>query len=250
MIIQNPSQRVFRIHAPPLHTGDHLSELEFQRRYEAYPGPERFELIEGIVYMMAPMRHPHGRFDRLLSVVFLEYEDATPGVETAGGITVLLGAKNVPEPDGVMYVLPEYGGQASISDDQYFSGAPEMVIEIAHSTVAIDLHDKRTAYKRAGVLEYMVVCIEEKEVVFLNLPLGKRIKPDSRGILKSQVFPGLWLDTKALFDRQMRGLKATIRRGLNSPEHTAFVKTLRSRHEATKSLKQPSAKRSARKGRD
>lgn len=250
MIARNPSKQVFRIHVPPLHPGDHLSETEFQRRYEAHLGPERFELIEGIVYMMAPMRHPHGRFDRLLSVVFSEYEDETPGVETAGGITVLLGARNVPEPDGVMYILPEFGGQASISENQYFDGAPEMVLEIAHSTVAIDLHDKRRAYKRAGVLEYMVVCIEEREVVFFDLPLGKRIDPDSRGVLKSQVFPGFWLDTKALFARQMRGLKAKVREGLRSPEHAAFVKKLRSTQASLASSKKPRSRSKSRKKRD
>ena len=43
------------------------------------------------------------------------------------------------------------------------------------------------------------------------------------GLLKSGVFPGLWLDTVALLRGDVKAVLATLRRGLDSPEHRAFV---------------------------
>jgi hypothetical protein len=50
--------------------------------------------------------------------------------------------------------------------------------------------------------------------------------PSADGILRSTVFPGLWLDPNAL----VRGEKATVQevlqQGLNSAEHADFVARL------------------------
>jgi len=52
------------------------------------------------------------------------------------------------------------------------------------------------------------------------------MKPDADGVLKSKVFPGLWLDTAGVFDHTARLLLATLRKGLASPEHAKFVAKL------------------------
>jgi hypothetical protein len=41
---------------PPLEPGDHLTRVEFERRYEAMPDLKKAELIEGVVYMPSPVR--------------------------------------------------------------------------------------------------------------------------------------------------------------------------------------------------
>lgn len=41
-----------------------------------------------------------------------------------------------------------------------------------------------------------------------------------------QVFPGLWIDGKALLDRDTPRLAAAVQQGLASREHAAFVKRL------------------------
>ena len=46
--------------APPLANGDHLALPEFERRYEALPGDQQAELIEGIVLMTSPVSNTHG----------------------------------------------------------------------------------------------------------------------------------------------------------------------------------------------
>lgn len=42
---------------PPLENGDGLSRAEFERRYDAMPELKKAELLEGIVYMAAPVSH-------------------------------------------------------------------------------------------------------------------------------------------------------------------------------------------------
>ncbi len=41
---------------PPLNTGDRLSRVEFEHRYQAHPEIKKAELIEGVVYMPSPVR--------------------------------------------------------------------------------------------------------------------------------------------------------------------------------------------------
>ncbi len=40
---------------PLLENGDHLTQPEFQRRYEAMPHIKKAELIDGVVYMSSPV---------------------------------------------------------------------------------------------------------------------------------------------------------------------------------------------------
>jgi hypothetical protein len=45
----------------------------------------------------------------------------------------------------------------------------------------------------------------------------------SKDYLRSQVFPGLWLDPKALLNGDLKTVLAALREGLASPEHRAFA---------------------------
>lgn len=50
--------------------------------------------------------------------------------------------------------------------------------------------------------------------------------PDAEGIIRSRVFPGLWLAVSALLDGDMPRAIATLQTGLNSTAHQEFVKQL------------------------
>ena len=41
------------------------------------------------------------------------------------------------------------------------------------------------------------------------------------------MLPGLWLDSARFWDGDLAGVLAVLQRGLDSPEHEAFVKHLR-----------------------
>ncbi len=206
--------------------GDRMKQPEFHRRYEIYPKDVKFELIGGIVYMASPLRMPHGRYQPTLSLALALYQSATPGVEVADNATIILGEESEPQPDLLLRILPECGGQSGVTEDDYCEGAPELVAEIAHSSRAIDMNQKRQDYEQAGVLEYLVLCVEERELHWFHFASGRPIRPDRQGVARSRVFPGLWIDVPALLRRDSPRLIAAVQRGLAAPAHAAFVKRL------------------------
>lgn len=214
---------------PPLENGDRLSRYEFERRYRTMLQGKKAELIEGIVYMPAALRfrshsQPHGRLIGWL----IAYEAMTPSLAVGDNPTVRLDLDNEPQPDAVLLIDEAAGGQTRISDDDYIEGTPELIVEIAASSAAIDLHAKKHAYRRNGVKEYIVwqvldqqlCCFYLAEGEYLNLPI------DADGIVRSQVFPGLWLAVPELLAGHMRHVLTVLQLGLQSSEHGAFVQTL------------------------
>ena len=196
------------------------------------PNVKKAELINGVVYMPSAVRvrrhgHPHFRFIGWLSI----YEGRTPGLLGADNTTARLDLENEPQPDVLMFIDPAFGGQCRVSDDDYIEQAPELVAEISSSSVSFDLHTKFAMYRRSGVREYIVWRVADRKIDWFTnesddfVPLAA----DSEGILRSVVFPGLWLDAAALVNGETPRVEAVARQGLASPEHADFVRKLESR---------------------
>src|SRR5262249_35799190 len=150
---------------PPLENGDCLTRDEFERRYEAMTHVKKAELIEGVVYMPSPVSHGgHSRPNCHLAGIFAVYEAATPGVHGGDNGTARLELANEPQPDTLLLIEPECGGQARISDDDYIEGAPELVGEVSSTRASIDLNQKLRVYRRNGVREYIVWRTRDQEV--------------------------------------------------------------------------------------
>jgi Uma2 family endonuclease len=224
---QPPAEPLHEV--PPLHPGDHLSSEEFERRYDAMPDLKKAELIEGVVHMPSPVRHrPHGRPHLRLATWIGVYEAATPGVEGSDNSTTRLGPANTPQPDLLLLIDPARGGQTHISANEYIEHAPELVAEVAASTVDDDLGSKLEVYRRNGVREYIVWRVLNRVVDWFVLRQGQyeRLAPGADGILRSEVFPGLWLDANALVRGDMARVLTVVQQGIASPEHAAFVARL------------------------
>ena len=211
---------------PLLEPGDRLFRDEFERRYARMPNVKKAELIEGIVYMPTPVRagkhaEPHSHLAGWLSL----YVSETSGVRCFDNPTVRLDMDNEPQPDLALIKLPAKGGQARISADDYIEGAPELAVEIVASSSAYDLHQKKGAYRRNGVCEYLAWITGESRLVWWELRQGEyqEIAPAPDGLLKSRAFPGLWLDAPALLRADVKTALASLRRGLDSAEHAAFT---------------------------
>jgi len=216
---------------PPLENGDKLTRWEFERRYQAMPHLKKAELIEGIVYMASPLRfeshaEPHGNIIGWLAL----YKAATPGVRLGDNATVRLDIDNEPQPDALLRI--EKGGQSIISQDDYVEGAPELIVEIAASSASYDVHQKLNVYRRNQVQEYLVWRFYEQEFDWFRLQAGEYIKlePDSDGIIRSQIFPGLWLDKNALLMGDLGKVLVILQRGLETAEHRDFVNKLTANH--------------------
>ncbi|SPE61378.1 conserved hypothetical protein [Verrucomicrobia bacterium] len=209
-----------------LEPGDRLSRAEFERLYQRMPQVKKAELIEGIVYMPSPLRarshaQPHSQLGTWLGT----YAAETPIVACFDNSTVRLDLDNEPQPDLVLIIQPEKGGQSRISEDDYLEGAPELAVEIVGTSRAYDLHQKKGAYRRNGVREYLAWITGEKRLVWWELREEeyREIPASEDGLLKSRVFPGLWLDPIALLRGNMKTVLMVLRRGLESPERAIFA---------------------------
>src|SRR6266704_2738123 len=117
---------------PPLENGDRLTRDEFERRYEATPRRNKAELIEGVVHMPSPVRlRNHGGPHADMIAWLGHYRAFTVAVLVGDNSTVRLDMDNEPQPDAVMLIEPEFGGQAEISEDDYLEGAPELAGEVS-----------------------------------------------------------------------------------------------------------------------
>jgi Uma2 family endonuclease len=224
-----PRSSLPRLTVPPLENGDRLTRFEFERRYNAMPNLKKAELIEGTVYMASPLRfephaEPHARVITWLGV----YQSMTPGVRVGDNPTVRLDLDNEPQPDAVLLIDAQSGGQSHISQDGYVEGAPELVAEIAASSATVDLGDKKRAYRRNGIQEYLVWQVFEQRIDWFYLEAGEYINlhPNAAGVIQSQVFPGLWLDRSALLAGDMQQVLTGLQAGVNSLEHQTFVQQL------------------------
>ena len=175
---------------------------------------------------------PHSELDRPL-------RGRDPGTRGGDNSTILLDLDNAPQPDGLLFIQPEYGGQVKINEDGYIEGGPDLVAEVAASSASYDLHDKLNAYRRNGVREYVVYRVFERKVDWFVLKEGRfeALAPSADGLLRSTIFPGLWLDAAALIRGDLATVLAVVQQGLSSPEHAEFEARLQALRSSTSGLK-------------
>ena len=195
---------------PLLENGDRMTREEFHRRYSQCEDLHRVELIEGVVYMPSPIRDAGHSREQTVAILWLAtYALGRDAVEARAPATVLLDDDNEPEPDALLY----RARPGRIDDDGYLVGAPELVVEIAGSSVSRDLHQKKAAYERNGVLEYIVWRTDDAAIDWFQLREGAYVlrTPGDDGIIESEVFPGLRLDVAKMLGCDSAGVLAELR---------------------------------------
>ncbi|CAG0946995.1 hypothetical protein ANRL1_03532 [Anaerolineae bacterium] len=218
--------KFFQNPMPPLESGDHLTRAEFERRYEADPAIKKAELVEGVVYMPSPVSAIHSETHADVIGWLSVYCAGTQGVKLHDNATVHLDTDNEVQPDALLRL--ETGGRSRIGADGYIEGAPELIVEIAASSAAIDLHAKKNVYRRNGVQEYIVWQVYDERIDWFELRDDeyKPMTPDENGIVHCHIFPGLWLDVNVLMDGNLAQVLSELQKGLASEEHIKFAEKL------------------------
>jgi Uma2 family endonuclease len=213
-----------------MENGDRMKADEFRRRYAAMPHVKKAELIGGEVHMPSPVTlEDHGEPHVEAATWVGTYKAYTRGTAAGDNATVMLDLDNEPQPDLVLFVRPQCGGQVEIDAEGYIVGAPELVFEVSASSRSIDLGRKMDMYRRHRVSEYVVWRTQDEALDWFALRRGRFVPlaPDEGdGLLKSVTFPGLWLDAAALVRRDLAAVLAALTRGVQSAEHAKFVKGL------------------------
>ncbi len=217
-----------RLTLPPLENGDTLTWPEFERRYDAMPELKRAELLRGVVYVASPTSYAlHGDQHLDMATWLGFYKLSTPGVGGADNATDRLDERNAPQPDLLLRIVEACGGRTRLDRKGYLHGGPELVAEAASSSASYDLGIKKDVYLEHGVAEYVVWRVFDKAIDWFVLD-EREYRPlePAGGLLRSRVFPGLWLDGKAMLKADGKRVMEVLGQGLASPEHAAFVEEL------------------------
>lgn len=193
-----------------LENGDRLNREEFERRYTASK-IKKAELIEGIVHVASPLRFTsHGEPHSQIIGWLFTYQSMVAGLKVGIEPTVRLDDDNEPQPDAVLFRVD---GNARIDEDGYISGAPELIAEIAASTVSYDLHSKKRIYELNGVKEYIVWRTLDRQIDWFILESGKynQLEPDDSGIICSREFAGLRLDVNAILSNDVSAVLSALK---------------------------------------
>ncbi len=194
-----------------LESGDHLTREEFHRRYSERPDIKRAELVEGVVYVGSRVRFDrHGQPHGLVVAWLFTYAAGVPGLLVGNNATVFLDGRNEYQPDAFLWRAEPGGPQ--LSPDGYIEGAPRLVVEVAASSVSYDLHEKKEAYRRNGVREYLVWRTIDGALDWFELRDGEYVlrESDAEGMIESVQFSGLRLHVPSLLSGDAAGVLAAV----------------------------------------
>ena len=157
---------------------------EYERMADVGILPDRrLELIDGLVAAMSPRGERHWYAVALLTRLFC---DQCAGRYTVSGecLTLRLGPRDAREPDLVL-------SRGNLDGVRRRPGPEDvaLLIEVADSSLAYDLGEKKAAYARAGIPEYWVVDLRHDVVVVCREPL----RSDATYSLESRHGPGATL---------------------------------------------------------
>jgi len=211
----------------PLRDGERVSRNDFERRYEAMPD-QKAELLDGVVYMASPATEKHSSPHGDLFGWLYTYQISAPGLIAGIEGSTRLDADSEPQPDVYLRIDETHGGQSRLDADNYIVGAPELVGEIAYSSLPVDRNVKKPIYQRSGVREFILWNVQGRKIDWFVLRGDEyaTLAAGGDGIVRSEVFPGLWLDAEAMVHRDFTSVMRVLQQGIASPEHALFVERL------------------------
>lgn len=162
---------------------------------------QKADLIDGVIYMASPENtDANDLYGWLFSVMRIFARKRKLGKVYGSRVACRLDDKNAPEPD-ILFVSNQNLGRVK---REAIDGPADLAVEIVSpDSVERDYYKKRNQYEQFGIPEYWIIDEEEQKITLLRLDSkGKyrEVQP-KKGILKSQVMTGFWLDPKWLWER-------------------------------------------------
>ena len=144
----------------PLNPIHRLNVEQFHRMIEAgvFSDGDRVELIDGKMRDMTPIGPPHGSCTDSLTMIFASRLAGRAIVRVQGPLVVDDGTEVYPDLLVLKLRYDRYGKSNPTADDAL------LVIEVADSSLALDVGLKRAKYAAGGIRRYWVVDIRNRTV--------------------------------------------------------------------------------------
>ena len=155
----------------------------------------KVELIEGELYTMAPLHHPHARAQMMLgTAVDLAVEQLGGEWQALAPMSAELEETSLPEADSIVAYAP---GDRFVTPETV-----RLLIEVASTSLGRDLGKKLRLYARTGVPEYWVADVNGREIIRFHAPSGESYTQRATfafgEAVPSATIPGLTVDTARL----------------------------------------------------
>lgn len=176
--------------------------------YLTWPEGERYQLIDGEAYLMAPA--PTVRHQEVVGEVFFQLRRALAGRPCRvliAPVDVLLpkadeadeAVDTVVQPDVLVVCDPAKVRERNVR------GAPDLVVEVlSPATSALDQNQKRHHYERSGVREYWLVHLLDRTLTIYRREGGRFGMPQTHaleGVTPVGILPGVAIEWDELVAR-------------------------------------------------
>ncbi len=156
---------------------------------------KKVELLDGNLVTMPPEGPLHSYTNNASADYLRQKLQGLALVREAHPITLI---HSEPEPDIAIVVPPQelYKERHPHADDIFW------LIEIANSTQAYDLNDKKQIYAKEGILEYWVADLTNRQLVVFREPRNGDYdlqQTHSEGIICAQAFPKIEISVQEMF---------------------------------------------------
>lgn len=157
-------------------------------------GDDRVELIEGEIYVMAPMGEDHAvPIETLTKLLARQLPDSF-----ALRCQLPFAAEDDSQPQPDFTILPAKRKKKGDTPSD-----ARLVIEVSDSSLQFDLKRKAAVYARARVPEYWVLDVKKKVLVVHRSPAGSSYRSVKKlsdlSAVKPSSVPGLTLDLRQVF---------------------------------------------------
>ncbi len=169
---------------------------------------QRYELIDGEVYLMASPSFNHQLVVNEISWHFNNYFRERKCSSLTAPLDVRLSGyaiKFEEDPNVVQPDLLVICDQDKVNEDNKYEGIPTLIVEVlSPSTKGKDMINKLNLYMKSGVLEYWIVDLEKKEITLYSFTeeseLDNVLSYKKGDIIESAYFQGLKISLDDIFD--------------------------------------------------
>ncbi len=184
----------------------HSDKLYTYKDYLSWPDEERWEIIDGVPYLLAAPGKEHQTVSMELSWQLHSFFRDKDCQVFAAPFDVRLPRGEEKDEDIDTVVQPDLSiicDQGKL-DERGCKGAPHLVIEIiSPSSAKKELSEKFNLYERSGVKEYWVVFPKFNTIVVYSLDSQNKYQKTGEfspgQIMSSDLFPGLGIDLGRVF---------------------------------------------------